>query len=116
MRLEADDAQRRAQPFCCVTCAGDDGLMPAMHAVKGADGDRRALQRVRHLAPVAPNTRNLHQRWDGLRRRGTRTTATPSMIMVSPTKPSQLSLTRALSGSTSITVIRMRTTSSIRTG
>ena len=113
MRIEADDAQRRAQPFRRVACAGDDGLMPAMHAVKGADGDRRALQRVRQVAPVADN---LHQRWDGLRRRGTRTTATPSMIMVSPTKPSQLSLTRALSGSTSITVIKMRTTSSIRTG
>ncbi len=113
MGIETDHAERRAQPFGGGLCARNDRLMPPVHAVEGADRDRCAPQGVRQVAPVADD---LHQRWEGLRRRGTRTTATPSMIMVSPTKPSQLSLTRALSASTSITVIRMRTTSSIRTG
>ena len=94
VRIEADDGEGYAQSAGGLARAGDDGLMPAMDAVERADGHRRALQRVRQVAPVADD---LDQRADGLRRRGTRTVAMPSMISLPSTKPSQFSSTRALS-------------------
>ena len=60
VRIEADHAQRGAQPFGGGLCARNHRLVAPMDAVEGADRDRRALQGVRQVAPVAPNTRNLH--------------------------------------------------------
>lgn len=94
MRIETDDSEGSVQTTGGFAGAGDDGLMSAVDAVKGADGDRRAPL---FRGQVAPASDDLDQRADGLRRRGTRTMAMPSMISLPSTKPSQFSSTRALS-------------------
>ena len=122
MGIEADHGQGNAQTIRRLARRGDDRLMAAMDAVEGADGDGGALLRLRQAAPVANDLDHFGdhrvslQRAEGLRRRGTRTTATPSMISLSSTKPSHLSWARAPSWSSSITVMMIRTVSPIRTG
>ena len=112
---KADNGEGGSQSVRSLTRSGDDGLMSAMNAVEGTDSDGGTAQILRQVAPVCDDL-DQDQPLPGRRRRGTRTTAMPSMISLSSTKPSQFSSTRAVSGSTDRTVMRIRTVSPIRTG
>lgn len=101
MRIEADHGQGGRKTGCGLARRGDHRLVATVNTVKSPHGNGGVPQTVGQFPKAVDDLDRLGhcgcQPFCGRRRRGTRTTATPSMIFLPATKPSQFSSTRALS-------------------
>ena len=111
MRLEADDAERNAQPLGRLGRVGDDDLVALVHAIETAQRQGRALVGLGQAAPVVNNLQT-HQ----APRRETMITASPSTTALPATVQTVASVTCALAGSIAVTVTLASTASPMRTG
>jgi hypothetical protein len=110
MRLEGQHAELGVQPLGLGLGLGQHRLMAAMHAVEIPDGHHRAFQIGGHILEMAQQS---HQFFGRL---GTRSCASPSSTICSPTWQVVAKVTRPFSRSIVPTVTRAFTVSPIRTG
>ena len=123
MRLERDDAKRRADPVGAVAGKVDHGLMAAVHTVEVAHRDRGATLGA---VKAGPSGQNAHRppgqavragaRRQSNFRLGANTSASPFSTTVSPTRQRQSRVTRRRPWSMVSTVTSARTVSPGRTG
>src|SRR6185312_17510284 len=114
MRLECQNAHRRAAGMGMRQAARDQRLMAAMDAVEIADRHNRAFAIGGHVIVVAEDAHS--ERRQAFGRAGAITRVSASTTTVSPTLHTQSKVTRRLTGSTLFTVQVVTTVSPMRTG
>ena len=115
MRLEGERHQRRAQRRGKLGGLCQQGLVAAMHAVEIAERHHAALPGGRRIPPVFENGSHLAG-FVQAGRRGTSTTASPSITTLSPLRHWVLSATRRLAASIAVIVAMAVIVSPISTG